>query len=112
MIKAIMAPSDRSYKKWMIAYFNDEGKRAGPVIHFGDSGYQDYTQHKDASRKDRYHIRHAKDSTRFNTPGELSRVILWSAPSIEQGIKNYEEKYNIQIILRKTVPFIPLSLKP
>ena len=49
--------------------------------HFADNRYQDYTQHKDAKRKDNYINRHAKneDWTKSNiaSAGFMSRYVLW-----------------------------------
>ncbi len=52
------------------------------TINFGAEGYEDYTTHKDSSRKDRYVKRH-KDSENWNksgieTPGFWAKHILWN----------------------------------
>ena len=49
-----------------ISKSNKEGKKLKAVndnkktIHFGASGYSDYTKHKDDDRKERYLARHKK----------------------------------------------------
>lgn len=43
--------SNRKYKKFKVQY-------NGSWIHFGDSRYSDYTQHKDDDRRRRYRARH------------------------------------------------------
>ena len=47
-----LKPSTRKGKKWMVNY---EGK----WIHFGASGYQDFTQHRDENRRENYRRRHS-----------------------------------------------------
>ena len=68
-------------------------------MNFGDNRYQDYTQHHDIERQKKYLIRHKNDPTAYDTPGELSRIILWSAPSLRGGIKNYTRKHRIVVRL-------------
>ena len=41
----------------------------------------------------RYITRHKKDPTDIHTPGELSRVVLWSSKTLKGGIKNLEKKH-------------------
>jgi hypothetical protein len=45
--------STRKGKKYMVKYDNK-------WIHFGASGYQDYTTHKDEKRRANYRARHSK----------------------------------------------------
>lgn len=47
-------------------------------VSFGASGYEDYTTHKDKSRRDRYRVRHAHDNLNdITSPGFWSWHILW-----------------------------------
>lgn len=46
-----------------------------------------------------YLSRHKNDKGlgSIHAPSELSMVILWSAPTIEGGIRNYERKHNVRV---------------
>jgi hypothetical protein len=68
-------PSTRKDKKFMVM------KPNGTWVHFGAVGYEDFTQHKDVNRQQRYLKRSAgikgdwkKDKYSSNN---LSREILW-----------------------------------
>ena len=67
--------STRKGKKWMIE------KPDGTRVHFGASGYQDYTQHQDNIRQQNYLRRSAGIQGDWKTdkysPNNLSRSILW-----------------------------------
>ena len=79
-------------KKWSV--FTPEGKK----INFGDSRYEDYTQHKDDDRMHRYLIRHqGEDWDDLDKAGTWSRFILWNKPSISTSIKNMEKHFKIKI---------------
>lgn len=58
-------PSDRKNKKFQVNVKDDSGKIRN--IHFGDSRYQDFTQHGDLTRRKSFRARHrcneAKDKT-------------------------------------------------
>lgn len=96
--------SKRDDKKWVA---KDENR----TIHFGQKGARDFTLINDKNSKhyltspvernkvkDAYQARHARDNlTNPFSPGALSYYILWSAPTMRGGIKNYERKFNIKI---------------
>jgi len=66
-------------------------------VPFGASGMSDFTKHKDPERMKRYLDRHRANED-WNDPmsaGALSRWILWSAPSIVGGIRNYRKHFNM-----------------
>ena len=71
----------------------------GKIIHFGASGYSDYTIHKDNARKDKYIMRHIKNENwnDLNTPGCWSRFVLWNQTTIKKSIKDMENRFNIDI---------------
>lgn len=83
--------SDKSTKKYK-AVFND-----GTVTHFGASGYEDYTIHKDNDRKNRYIIRHKRNENwnKPKTAGALSRWILWNKPTLSGSINDYKKRFNL-----------------
>jgi hypothetical protein len=67
--------SSRANKKYMVQ--NKEGK----LIHFGQMGYEDFTNHRDPVRRDRYLKRAMgiKGKWRLDeySPNALSIVLLW-----------------------------------
>ena len=71
-------PSTRKNKTWMVLY---EGKH----IHFGATGYEDFTEHKDPVRRANYRRRHGaiklKDGrlayTVPTSPSYWSYHLLW-----------------------------------
>ena len=59
--------------------------------------YSDFTQHHDRDRMSRYRLRHKNDN--LNDPksaGAASYYVLWSSPSIIQGLDNFKKKFNLQ----------------
>ena len=67
------------------------------TVHFGDSNYQDFTQHKDEQRKKNYLSRHGKeDHTISNalSPAFLARHVLWSEKTVPEAVRKLNRKYN------------------
>jgi hypothetical protein len=88
-----ISKSNRKGNK-LVAEFPD-GKR----VHFGASGYSDYTRHKDPVRKANYLARHSGDPTSLRTAGGLARDILWSKPSLSEAVRYAEKKHSVNIVL-------------
>ena len=69
----------------------------GKTVHFGQKGASDYTQHKDAARKDAYIAKHAvtENWTRSGmlTPGFLSRHLLWNKTTLAASIADLYKRY-------------------
>ena len=73
-----LRPSQCAGKKWAVLY-------QGKWIHFGATGYQDFTQHKDPARRANYRRRHGaiklKDGrlayTVPTSPAFWSYNLLW-----------------------------------
>jgi len=90
-----LSKSPNKSKKFMVIV---DGKK----IHFGDSSYEDFTQHKDPQRKERYIARHIKrekwDKSGMKTSGFYSRWLLWNLPSLSASIKDTEKRFGIKII--------------
>jgi hypothetical protein len=82
--------SDKLDKKYKATYINPETGRENNV-YFGDSNYEDYTQHHDDNRKEQYLNRHRRDS---KLPGLLSRELLWNKKSLLQSIKDFNSKHS------------------
>ena len=77
-------------KKWR-AFF-DNGKHTD----FGANGMDDYTQHHDKERRERYIQRHLKDLKTGDPTraGYLSMFLLWGPyTSLEKNIKFYKKKF-------------------
>ena len=82
-------------KKWD-AVFEKEGKEK--VVSFGARGYSDFTKHKNVTRKARYIKRHSGMGEHWNkpdTPGALSRWILWNKPSLKGSLRDFRKRFNI-----------------
>ena len=87
--------SHKKEKKWD-AVFETDGKEK--VVPFGQKGYSDYTKHKDKTRKARYLKRHSGMGEHWNqpdTPGALSRWVLWNKPSFEDSVKAFKKKFDL-----------------
>jgi hypothetical protein len=75
----------------------------GKTIHFGASGYSDYTIHKDEARRQRYIALHQKNED-FNksglyTSGIWAKHLLWNLPTLEQSIRDVNKRFNINVKL-------------
>ena len=82
-------------KKWD-AVFEKEGKEK--VVAFGAKGYSDFTKHKDVTRKARYIKRHSgmgEDWNKPDTPGALSRWILWNKPSLKGSLRDFRKRFSL-----------------
>ena len=83
-------------KRYKAIFYDDNGDKIKST-QFGDKRYENYTIHKDEKRKELYKKRHHKD--KINDPmtaGALSWWILWNKPTIEQSIRDYEKRFNIE----------------
>ena len=88
--------SSRAGKKFE-AVFTKDGKKV-KTVHFGATGYSDYTKHKDKERRQRYRNRHRND--RINeamTPGALSWYVLWGeSTNFSTNVQNYKRRFNLK----------------
>lgn len=93
--KLTIKPSPKSDKKYVAIFTRDNGRTKR--VHFGGSGYSDYTKHKDKERRRLYRSRHRND--RINdpeTPGSLSWYILWGdSTSMKENIKKFKNKFRL-----------------
>ncbi len=88
--------SHRPEKKWDAVFVKDNGREK--IVPFGASGMSDYTKHKDKTRKQRYLGRHAGMGEHWNkpdTPGALSRWILWNKPSFKTSLANFKRRFHL-----------------
>ena len=106
-MKIIIEKGTAKNKKWKAIFYDDEAKdRQGRSVRkkiktsqFGDNRYQDYTQHKDKKRRDKYRERHKKDlaSGDYMSPGFLSYYILWGqSTSLKSNINSYKKKFKLK----------------
>ena len=93
MTKLQILKSDNPKKKWKAVFTKDDGKTK--TIHFGASGYQDFTQHKNLERRRLYRQRHLKDLK--GDPmraGYLSYYILWGdSTSLHTNIRAFKKQF-------------------
>jgi hypothetical protein len=88
--------SDKPGKKFEAIFLQDSGRFKS--THFGDSSAEDYTQHHDKERRERYRTRHKKDLDTDDPTraGYLSYYILWGeSTSIKKNIEDYKNKFNL-----------------
>ena len=87
--------SHRREKKWD-AVFDKNGKEK--VVPFGQKGYSDFTKHKNVTRRQRYLKRHSGMGESWNkpdTPGALSKWILWNKPTMKASLTDFKQKFNL-----------------
>lgn len=52
--------------------------------------------------KENYHKRHSKEKGGRHTASSMSKIILWSAPTLRKGIQNYEKKFGVKVVFSDT----------
>ena len=75
----------------------------GRTIHFGASGYMDYTKYYkqdpklSKQKKESYLARHRvnEDWNDVMSAGALSRWILWNKTTIEASVKDFKNRFNL-----------------
>tara|TARA_B100000497_G_scaffold126339_1_gene164952 strand:+ start:440 stop:808 length:369 start_codon:yes stop_codon:yes gene_type:complete len=85
------------------------------IHHFGSSAHRDFTLLNDKSSrfyeadpakrnqvKENYHKRHSKEKGGRHTASSMSKIILWSAPTLRKGIQNYEKKFGVKVVFNPT----------
>lgn len=88
--------SHKKEKKWDAVFETDKGSQK--VVPFGQKGYSDFTKHKDTTRRARYLKRHSGMGEHWNkpdTPGALSRWILWNKPSLKASVKDFKKRFHL-----------------
>ena len=94
----IITKSTRKDKKNMAIINNNK------TIHFGATGYEDFTTHKDEKRKQNYITRHKKNENWTNptTAGFYAKNILWNKPTTPASINDTNSKFkNINISFKR-----------
>ena len=93
-MKVNIKKSNRSDKKYQATFTDDDNKKK--TIHFGASGYPDYTLTGDKLARERYRARTKKvyDKAEPMSASRLSFEILWgNSTSISKNIADYKKKY-------------------
>ena len=88
--------STRPGKKWKAVFQTDTGRTK--TTHFGAAGMEDFTQHHDKERRQRYRDRHQKDlETKDPTrAGFLSYYILWGdSTSFDRNLSAFKRKFSL-----------------
>ena len=82
--------STRGEKKYM-------AKVTEKTVHFGATGYQDFTSSKDEKRKASYLARHKTTEnwtlSGVDTAGFWARWLLWNKPSITASIRDINQRF-------------------
>jgi len=89
----MISPNEK--KKYTAIFILDNGKEK--MVHFGQKGYSDFTQHHDENRKSAYLERHEKRENWDNplTAGSLSRWILWNKKSLIASIYDFKDRFHL-----------------
>jgi hypothetical protein len=88
--------SHRPEKKWDAVFVKDNGKQK--VVPFGARGMSDFTKHKDTKRRSRYLKRHSGMGEHWNkpdTPGALSRWVLWNKPTLKSSLADFKRRFKL-----------------
>lgn len=93
--------SDRKDKRYVVTIVDQESGKA-KTVHFGSPDHENYTIHKDHSRKVNYLKRHAprEDWTvqGIFSAGFWSRWMLWNKESIAESMADIEKRFPIRFI--------------
>ena len=97
-MKAEVSKSTRQGKKHMAKVQSKDGTK---TVHFGATGYKDFTQHKSEDRKANYLARHKanEDWTDPKTAGFWARHLLWNRPSLQASARELRSK-GLQVSIR------------
>ena len=72
---------------------------SGKTVYFGAIGYEDFTIHKDPSRKARYIARHKNKEnwtkSGINTSGFWSRWLLWNQITLQSSYNDIRTRFLI-----------------
>lgn len=81
--------------KKYVATFETDGVQK--KVKFGAMGYTDFTLSKDEDRKKRYLDRHKANENwnKPDTPGALSRWILWNKLTLRESIQDFKTRFNL-----------------
>ena len=90
--------SSNKDKKYMVKFINQATKKIN-TIHFGATGYTDFTISKDTQKKESYIARHRYDNIdNPNYAGFYALNLLWNKPTLKASINDTNRRYSIKII--------------
>jgi hypothetical protein len=101
MVKVKILKSHLPAKKYDAVFTFGDGHTK--TIPFGAARYEDYTEHHDPIRRERYLKRHGLDSSKSNedwsdpiTAGSLSRYVLWGeSTDIRENVKEFKRRFHL-----------------
>ena len=94
--------SHKPEKKWDAVFIKEDGKEK--IVPFGAAGMANYTllkrdaNHKNVTRKMRYLKRHSgmgEHWRRPDTPGALSRWILWNKKTLKASLADFKRRFGV-----------------
>ena len=87
---ATLTKSKKPGKKWTVVI-------DGKTIHFGSSDHQDFTQHGDEERKERYITRHKKRENwnDHKSAGFWAKHLLWNKRTLKASILDLKKNHGI-----------------
>jgi hypothetical protein len=88
--------SHKKEKKWDAVFEMPNGREK--VVPFGARGMSDFTKHKDTRRRSLYLKRHSGMGEHWNqpdTPGALSRWVLWNKPSFKASLADFKKRFHL-----------------
>lgn len=91
-----MKQSHRKDKKFDAIFITPSGKEK--TVPFGQANASDYTKHKDKTRKQRYLKRHTGKGEKWeqpDTPGALSRWVLWNKPTFDASVADFKKRFDL-----------------
>jgi hypothetical protein len=85
--------SSKPDKKLDAEFETDSGRTK--TVSFGAAGMSDFTKNRDEERKRRYLSRHrARENWNDpDSPGALSRWVLWNKPTLQDSIADYKRRF-------------------
>lgn len=92
-MKVKLSYSPNQKKKYRITFPN------GKKIDFGAKGYEDYTTHKNETRKSLYIARHYKRENwlDYNTAGFWAFWLLWRRKTLTEAINDVKNVFGIDV---------------
>ena len=90
-------PSAKSEKKYDAKFRTPQGREK--TVSFGAAGMDDYTKTKDKEQRARYLERHSRGGESWNkpdTPGALSRWLLWGeSTSMLENLRRFRKRFSL-----------------
>ena len=83
--------------KRLTAIFTDDKDKKVKTTNFGFKGGSTFIDHKDETKKKNYLARHKvrENWNDYMSAGSLARFILWNEPTLQESIKSYKKRFNL-----------------